>query len=68
VNKGIKLTRQNNSHRSYESPEVLNARNRSFRSRMREKGLKYLCVWVPPFLEEKIMKIVNKWRSESIVE
>ncbi|MGN6347081.1 MAG: hypothetical protein ACTHME_05200 [Candidatus Nitrosocosmicus sp.] len=61
-----KLTRPNNSKRTSESPDVLNARNREFRKRMREKGFKYLCVWVPPFLEEKIMKMVNDWKIHNI--
>lgn len=48
--------------RSFESPEALNKRNRAYREKMRKKGFKYMCVWVPSNLKEKIMKIIDQWR------
>jgi hypothetical protein len=48
-----------------ESREILNKRNREHRKRMKEKGFKYLCVWVPQYLSEKIHNIIESWRHES---
>lgn len=50
--------------RSYESPEVLNARNREHRQRMRDKGFKYISLWVPAVLEGEVKELVNKLNSQ----
>lgn len=45
--------------RSYETPETLNQRNRDFRQRMRDKGMKYFCMWVPNELVKSIKEMID---------
>ena len=50
--------------RKKENQESVNKRNKKFSERMKDRGLVYLCLWVPKEFKEKVKELVKSFSEE----